>query len=168
MSWSTFLRRTLAILAIGFVLAGSTGCASMVRGDSQKVRFETDPAGATVRSGEQTTTTPGELMLKRNQVHSIVVAKDGYRTVIFDMTAQWDGASLPGLIVPGGSLSVAADRTSGADLAFYQPPLIKLEAAAAGVDPKKMVLYRSHLLTQEEYAKTLEDERMEMIRHLGD
>jgi hypothetical protein len=145
------------------LLAG--GCATVMRGDTQTVRFDTDPAGATVTAGALSCTTPGELPLKRKETYTILVSKEGYRPVTFDMSAQWDGAALPGVVLPGGSVMIATDRASGADLAFYTPPQIKLEPAPPGAEPKQMVLYRARLLTRQEHEQVLEAERLELLRH---
>ena len=132
------------------------GCATAVRGDKQKVLFDTDPSGATVQVGDKTATTPVEVPLKRKDDHDVTITKEGYRTVMFHLKANWDGASLPGFLLPGGSVSVAADRASGADLAFYKLPKLKLQPVTdPNTPPLVMYPYRGKLLTKEEYDQTM-------------
>ncbi|MFI5381239.1 MAG: PEGA domain-containing protein [Tepidisphaerales bacterium] len=157
--------RVAAIVFAGLCCIFAGGCATAVRGDTQKLKIESDPSGATLKVNDQTYTTPAEVALKRKETYKIEVAKAGYRTKVFELKAQWDGASLPGLILPGGSVSVATDRVSGADLSFSELPTLKLDPAPAGTPPQEMVVYRKKVLTKEEYEKTLEEERLEALRH---
>src|SRR5205814_2087069 len=133
-------------------------------GNSQKIKFNTDPAGATLKVADKTLTTPAEVELKRKETYDVTLSKEGYRTVMFQMNSTWDGASLAGAILPGGSLMLATDRTTGADLAFYDPPTIKLEPAPADALPKQMFLRRGRLLTKEEFDKEVEEARIEAFR----
>ena len=105
----TFVRMT-AIVFAGLLGISSVGCATALRGDSQKMKFETDPSGASLKIDDQQYTAPAEVSLKRKDTHRVEVSKEGYRTKVFDLKAQWDGASLPGLILPGGSVSVALSK----------------------------------------------------------
>ena len=157
--------RMAAIVVGGLCCISAIGCATALRGSSQKMKIETDPSGATLKINDQSYTTPAEVELKRKETYKVEVGKEGYRTKVFDFAAQWDGASLPGLIVPGGSVSVATDRVSGADLSFSDLPTIKLDPAPAGTPPQEMVIYRKKVLTKEDYEKTLEEERLEALRH---
>ncbi len=161
----TPITRWTCLACLGLLCISAGGCATALRGDSQKMKFNSDPSGATIKINDQTYTTPVEVSLKRKDIHKIEVSKAGYRTKIFDLKAQWDGASLPGLVLPGGSVSVATDRVSGADLSFDDLPTIKLDAAAPGTPPQQMVVYRKKLLTVDDYEKVLEEERLEALRH---
>lgn len=161
---NAFVRAAAIIIAV-LCCISATGCATALRGSSQKMKIETDPPGATLKINDQSYTTPAEVELKRKETYKFEVAKEGYRTKVFQLSAQWDGASLPGLIVPGGSMSVATDRVSGADLSFSDLPKIKLDPAPDGTPPQEMFVYRKKLLTKDEYEKTLADEREEALQH---
>ncbi|MGA2498456.1 MAG: hypothetical protein ABSH20_11980 [Tepidisphaeraceae bacterium] len=157
--------RITAIIVAGLSCMFAAGCATALRGETQKVKFVSEPSGATLKVNDQTYTTPAEVALKRKETYKIELGKDGYRGKVFQFSAQWDGASLPGLILPGGSVSVATDRVSGADLSFSELPTIKLDPAPAGTPPQEMVVYRKRVLTKEEYDKTLAEEREEALQH---
>jgi hypothetical protein len=156
--------KQVALVAMSLFLAICGGCATALRGDAQKIRFETEPAGATVKVDNQTYTTPVQMKLKRNENHDVVVSKDGYRTVMFTMIGKWDGASIPGAALPGGSVSVAADRATGADLSFYEVPKIKLEPAASGAPPLQLIQYNKKYLPKDEYEKALKEDQEEAFR----
>ena len=161
---NAFVRMTVIVLS-GLCCFYATGCATVVRGSSQKMKIDSEPSGATLTIDGKSCTTPAEVVLKRNETHKVEVAKEGYRSKVFDLKAQWDGASLPGMLVPGGSIYMATDRASGADLAFAELPKVKLDPAPAGTPPQEMIVYRKKLLTKDEYEKTLEEEREEALRH---
>jgi hypothetical protein len=149
---------------LSFVLLAG-GCASIMRGKNQGVEFRTEPAGASVvvsSDGKQSQayTTPAKVDLRRSERHTVLISKEGYQPVTFTLKPNWDGASLPGFILPGGSLSVAADRASGADLAFYPLPTIKLEPAAGGATrPVELHQHRAQLLTAPDYERALAEEQ---------
>ena len=160
MQLKSFLAAGVCLL----VLIG-TGCASIMRGKNQGMTFETDPPGATVaintdgKPADKTYVTPAKVELRRSKEHRVLISKDGHQPVTFLLKPNWDGASLPGFVLPGGSLSVGADRASGADLAFYPLPTIKLPPATAPTAaPIEMHQHRGHLFTTEQYEQALKDE----------
>jgi hypothetical protein len=138
------------------------------------MKFETDPPGATVTVSsdgeeERTYTTPTTIELRRANAQRVVITKEGYQPVAFVLTPNWDGASLPGFVLPGGSISVAADRASGADLAFYPIPKITLPPATRPTaGPVMLRQFRGQLLSEEEYKRAVEEEERylrEMRQH---
>ncbi len=138
------------------------GCATLMRGQTQKVTFETEPAGATVTIGGKDYTTPATVELKRKETYAVTVAKAGFRSVVFRLQAQWDGASLGNAVLPGGSVGFATDTTLGTDRAFRGFGKIKLPpATAATTQPLALIHYRGKLLTQEEYDAALAAEAEE-------
>lgn len=160
--------RILILLAFSLLLTLSTGCATVVRGEKQTLKFDTEPEGATVDvDGKQKATTPAELELKRKEVHTITITKEGYHPVTFEMKAQWDGMALGNAVMPGGSIGTATDRVNGADLAFYTVPKIKLTPATSGqAGPIKMHQYKGgRLLTQQQYDAAVAEDRKEAFEH---
>lgn len=153
------------------LLAG--GCATALRGKTQGMRIQTDPAGAQAHIeslGDEaapksvTVVTPAKVELRRNQEHRITITKDGYHPVTVTLKPTWDGAAIPGFILPGGSVSVAADRVSGADLAFYPLPKITLTPATTPTtQPIELFQHRKKLLNREEHEKELEELRREAL-----
>jgi len=157
------MRQAELVVAIaGMLLAG--GCATIIRSDKQKLRFETEPPGATVTIGERRYTTPATVELQRKGEYTVVVSKEGCRTIKFDMRANWDGVSLLSWALPGGSIWLAMDTASGADRAFYAVPPIKLVPGDASAPPLEMRHYRGRLLSEQEYAALMEEERQQRRR----
>lgn len=154
------MTQTMKLLALLGVFLVSTGCATAIRGPKQKMKFETDPPGATVSiKGQQPFTTPGEIRLRRADQQEVTITKEGYRTILFDMVANWDGVSLTSMALPGGTAWTATDRATGADLAFYKLSKIKLiPATQPNEPPLRLIQHRGQLYTEEEYRKVLAEE----------
>lgn len=154
----------LTSISLGIIALTLTGCATTLRGTKQKLDFETDPPGATLKVGDETFTTPTRVELKRKKEHAILISKEGFRPVKFVLRAQWDGASLVSLALPGGSAMFATDTASGADRSFYKIPKIKLEPSSDPTTrPLELTAYRGKLLTPEEYDQEMTQERK--LRH---
>ena len=131
----------------------------LVRGDTQTVKFNTEPAGALVKVGNTEITTPGELKLARKDKQVVTISKQGYRSIKFDYVAQWDGSSLAEFALPGGSVLMAADVAAGADRSFDKLATIKLDASSdASVPPVELMQFRGRLYTEEGYKKAVKEE----------
>lgn len=94
-------RTILAPGAIAVLLATS-GCATLLHGTTQKVRIQTDPAGATATAEGQTIRTPGVLRLSRRSAFvEVRIEKDGYspQVVRLDRTGStavwWNLTAIP-------------------------------------------------------------------------
>lgn len=156
--------KILAITAIGLLFLAMTGCATVLRGTEQKMTFNTEPEGATVVVDDVKYTTPAVVKLKRKKEHTVLISKEGYRTVKFSMKAEWDGASLISLALPGGSIMFATDTASGADRSLPYVAKMKLQPVTdPNTPPLELVQHRSRMMTPDEYKKALEDEKQ--IRH---
>lgn len=127
------------------------------------MKFETEPSGATVKVADGTYTTPAEVRLKRKNEYPVEISKAGYRPITFTLKAQWDGATLGNVILPGGSVGAATDRASGADLKFYQLEKVRLTPTTQSTAPMELVQYRGKLVTKAEFDKILEQERREIF-----
>ncbi len=66
-----------ALLAL-VCLSLSCGCASLIRGNTQEVRIDSYPPGATGEVDGVSIQAPAKLMLTRNEPHSVVLRKEGY------------------------------------------------------------------------------------------
>jgi hypothetical protein len=161
------MKRLMLLAAMGLLVC-STGCAT-VRGSSQKLKFETDPAGAALTVGGQKYTTPAEVELKRKETYTVLIEKDGYRPLTFDMSSTWDGASMTDLVVPGGSALMAGAAVTGSDRQFYPLEKLKLEPAPAGTKPPVLKLYQFHgkLLEKAQYDAAVKAEEKDRTRFMG-
>jgi hypothetical protein len=161
------MNRLMVLAAMGMMVC-ATGCAT-VRGSSQKLKFDTDPPAATVTVGGQKYATPAEVELKRKETYTVLIEKDGYRPLTFDMTSTWDGASMTDFVVPGGSALTAGAAVTGSDRQFYPVEKIKLEPAPQGSRPPVLQLYqyRGKLMNKAAYdAAVLADEK-DRTRFMG-
>ncbi|HSI35536.1 MAG: PEGA domain-containing protein [Phycisphaerae bacterium] len=151
-------------LAAAVLLVAGSGCATL-RGDSQKVKFETDPSGAeVVVDGKDKVTTPGELTLKRRETHNVEVRKDGYKTVQFTLGAEFDGAVLTDLVVPGGSALTGLSVTTGSDKSFNTLQKIKLEK---GSGTTELWEHRGVLYTRVAWEAAKKEEAENKDRFMG-
>src|SRR5262249_33097571 len=112
-------RCTTSIVALFLLVSFGSGCATVLRGDKQKVKFETDPVSAALNVDGKDYTTPTQVKLKRKDPHLVTISAPGYQAIQFQLIAQWDGASLPNIAAPGGSAMFATDTVTGADRKFY-------------------------------------------------
>lgn len=100
----------VALLSISIL-----GCATIFGSTSQLVTVETDPKGAQVvdyPSGDSFVS-PAELKLSKRKTHRIVISKDGYGTVEFELRREVQ----PHWWVMGAftlGLSIAIDGLTGA------------------------------------------------------
>lgn len=160
--------RTFGLSGLMVLACLGSGCATL-RGDKQKVRVETEPSGATlVVDKKETFTTPAEVPLKRKDPHHIAISKPGYRPIEFNLEAQWDGASMTDLALPGGSAFMGMSVVTGSDKSFNRLAKITLEKASEA-NPKPNLLYqhRGKLYTKEGYEAALKSEESDE-RFMGD
>jgi hypothetical protein len=157
--------QNLKLLAALIVFSLSTGCATVMRGEQQKVEFVTDPGGATVNVDKKDYTAPATVTLKRNQPHTITVSHPGYQAIQFDLKSQWDGASLPDLAFPGGSVLFGIDTLNGSDRKFNTLAKIKLNPSNGSTTmPAAMKEWRGKLVTPAEYERLYQADRNDQHR----
>jgi hypothetical protein len=144
----------VVLLSFAFL---TTGCATL-RGDTQKMKVETDPAGATLTVDGKQYTTPVEVPFKRKEAHKVSVSKAGYRPLVFNLEAQWDGASLTDLAVPGGSALLGLSVITGSDKSFKSLAKITLEKSTEpNPTPLEVYQFEGRLLTKADYDKAVAD-----------
>ncbi len=75
------------------------GCATLFRGNTQEVRIDSYPPGAAGDVDGMSIQTPAKLMLKRNESHTIILRKQGYREFRVQVKRQFAWAPfLPDLL----------------------------------------------------------------------
>ena len=83
------------LLLLSVLSALLIGCASIVRGGSEKLVIQSNPSGAQVTlSTGQSATTPFEFEVKRKGVIFVSISKDGYKTIETSIISSIDGTSL--------------------------------------------------------------------------
>jgi hypothetical protein len=69
--------RALTIFLV-FCLCLACGCGSLIRGNTQEIRVDSYPPGASGEVDGMSIQTPAKLMLTRNEPHTVVLRKEGY------------------------------------------------------------------------------------------
>jgi hypothetical protein len=153
---TTWLAMMLSVPFLG-------GCATILRGTHQDVEIRTEPSAASVMLDGKEYTSPVRVSLARKQVHQVVITKDGYRSLKFEIDPIWDGVSLIGnIILPGGSVGFVYDTADGADRTFYKLATIQLTPTTQP-DQAPLVLhdFKGHLLTTEQVAQAEQADRLD-------
>ena len=133
----------LAALAATLAVAG---CASVVRGTTDKVSINSDPPDATIRTslGHSYPTSPCTVEVSRKESFTAFAEKDGYKpgSIYIDTKIGGKGAAgLAGNILVGGVIGVGVDAMTGATLDhFPNPALITLVPADAVGESTKAVV----------------------------
>ena len=102
---------------VGAVLL--SGCATLTRGETQRVRIRTDPPGATVLilpDGDEIKT-PGHAELRRDRAVTLLIHKDGYlstRAYLDREADPWATLAFAGNLLLGGLIGMHVDMNSGA------------------------------------------------------
>jgi uncharacterized protein YceK len=88
------MKKFVSILVIVLFLF-TTGCATILKGTSQTVSFNSEPAGATVLvDGKAMGVTPVALMLKKNKYDTVTVQKKGYKSQTMPIKTRFDGIAI--------------------------------------------------------------------------
>jgi hypothetical protein len=133
----------LAALAATLAVAG---CASVVRGTTDKVSINSDPPDAAIRTslGHSCPTSPCTVEVSRKESFTAFAEKDGYKpgSIYIDTKIGGKGAAgLAGNILVGGVIGVGVDAMTGATLDhFPNPALITLVPADAVEESTKAVV----------------------------
>ena len=86
------MKKTLSIITTGVLL---TGCAGIIKGTDQTVTLTSEPSNATVMiDGQNRGKTPLSIKLKKNAYSSIMIKKDGYRTITRPLEKKFDGTAI--------------------------------------------------------------------------
>ncbi|MFH5834088.1 PEGA domain-containing protein [Halalkalibaculum sp. DA384] len=101
------------LLIVSFFL---TSCATIFKGSTAEVRFNSSPSGAEVLIDEiNKGETPTSAQLARSESHTVTFQKDGYEDVKVKINKKFDGATtILGNLVSWWLLGVVVDVASGA------------------------------------------------------
>lgn len=133
-----FLRVTLTI----YVIAFSSGCASILAGKTQNLTISTNPPGANcqlTRQGEivgSISPSPGAIMVNKTKHDiSVVCKKEGYQDATGFLKSGTEGATFVNILA-GGVIGWGIDSASGADNKYPEVTtitLVPIETAAPPV-----------------------------------
>ena len=89
------------------------GCATVLHGTTQQIRFESIPTEATAHVGTQMVTTPGELTLSRKTAYEVEFEKPGY-VPAHSHIGQASSGAVWGNLLLGGLIGIIVDASNGA------------------------------------------------------
>jgi hypothetical protein len=90
-----------------------SGCATIMNGTTQEVRFRSTPVAADVRAGSLSTTTPGSLHLERAKEHDVEITKPGFLPARVHI-GQVENGAMDGNLIMGGLIGMTIDLSTGA------------------------------------------------------
>ena len=128
------------------------GCATLMRGTHQTLSFATFPPEARINLDGKEYIAPVEVSVRRKEIHHVVVSKEGYRTIEFNIDPEWDGIGLVGnIILPGGSVGLVSDSANGADQNFFKLAKINLVPSTRPDEPPLVLNdFKGYLMTDEQ------------------
>jgi hypothetical protein len=116
--------RTIIVILSAFALCG---CATITRGTTSTVGFDSKPSGAEVRlTGGLACVTPCSLAVKRNEEFVASFTKAGYIGQQVEVKTQLAGsgaAGFAGNVVAGGVIGMGVDVATGAALEHTPNPV---------------------------------------------
>jgi len=117
--------RILIVLAASAALGA---CATVTRGTTNQVTFNSEPSGAEVRTsiGHSCPATPCTLEINRKSEFIAIFSKEGYQDQQIPVQTRVAGAGAAGFagnIILGGVVGMAADAATGATLEHYPNPV---------------------------------------------
>lgn len=104
-----------------------SSCATVLRGTHDKLRVESEPAGANVAlsSGERGLT-PTTFKKRRTDQFLVTISKTGYQSQLVTVESRFSasgGAAALGNALAGGIIGAVVDGTSGATKSLYPNPV---------------------------------------------
>ncbi len=130
--------KNLIVCAVSAVAL--SGCATVTRGTTNDVSFESTPSGATVLTSlQQTCVTPCMLEVPRNQSFTATFNLEGFEPQVVPVTTQIAGAGAAGMagnLVLGGVVGAVVDASTGAmNDHVPNPVIVTFGDAAAPAEP---------------------------------
>jgi len=103
------------IIALSLILLLFQNCATIVRGSSQKISFNsTPPSAKVIINGEVKGTTPTSLILKRNKEYQVIFRLDGYKDVTLNIEKEFKFVpTIIGNIFSWGIIGIVVDLANG-------------------------------------------------------
>lgn len=132
--------KTIVNVALGAAASFALGgCATVINGTSQDVKFRSDPGGAQVKlTGGQSCTTPCEVSLKRRHDLRADFSKTGFKPAYVLIQSKTGGA-MAGNLLLGGIIGGAVDAANGASN-HLSPSPVNVKLAAEGTADEAMLI----------------------------
>ena len=108
-------KRVAGLLASAALMCGLYGCATMVSGTKQTVRFDSIPQGATAEvRGAGSVVTPGQMELARQNSYDVEFNKSGYLAAHSYIGQSTNPAVFGNILLGGLIIGVLVDYSTGA------------------------------------------------------
>lgn len=158
-------------ILICLILCGPLmGCATIVKGTTQKIPIASDPPGAEVNAdGQLMGQTPVEITLERKRDHLVTISKEGYGPKSIAITKSTGGA-VWGNILAGGLIGWGIDATSGAQYNLSPESIsvqlgpVEGQTASATTDSKSSFVKQLNDLDELKEQKKISDEEYSAMR----
>lgn len=83
------------LLFTAIILLMTSGCATIMSGDTEAVTFDSSPSGADVFiDGGYVGTTPMTIRLRKSKKDTVMFKKEGYQTVSRDLSKSYDPVTI--------------------------------------------------------------------------
>jgi predicted small secreted protein len=120
-----FVRSGLVVVASSVLLAA---CATVTRGTTEQIQFNSEPSGAHVRTSlNHECDTPCTLAVSRKDEFAVVFTKDGYESQTLQVTTAIAGAGAAGFagnVLIGGVVGMGVDAATGSTLEHKPNPVV--------------------------------------------
>ncbi len=149
--------KRLNLVFIALFCMASFDCATISRGTTQGIRFNSMPSGARIIvNDEDMGSTPTTITLKRSREYRVVIKKENYEDVTLNITREFKkGAAIWGNIFSWGVIGMVVDNANGSAYQLSPEELnATLENSGMSLidnnDPDSIVVY---LFTKEDLKK---------------
>lgn len=154
-----------AIIACGPALGG---CATVIHGVHQDVRFRSDPAAATIRLVQGgTCVTPCEIEMHRGRDSMVTYTLEGYEPASVYLRSKLNGA-IAGNIIAGGLIGGIVDGANGASNSIKPNPVyVRLVPVGSGREAELLDEQGQVISTVSVYNATVETDVREGLQRQG-
>jgi hypothetical protein len=130
----------MRIILILVLAASCGGCATVTRGTTDNIGFDSQPSQAEVRTSNGLgCVTPCSLTVKKNEEFIATFTKPGYKSQQVEVKTQLAGAGVAGVagnVLVGGIIGIGVDAVTGAANEHYPNPVsVVLEPVASERPP---------------------------------
>ncbi|MBA4136279.1 MAG: hypothetical protein C0518_03060 [Opitutus sp.] len=135
------MKKQILLLLAGACACLLSGCATILKDDSQPVAFTSDPVGATVKiNGASVGQTPTTVMLKHSIKRQMVqIEKPGYHPEAFRLEKKVDALTF-GNVIAGGVIGFGVDIATGNATNYAESVHVRLRPLDAAADQKAEIV----------------------------
>lgn len=122
---------TALLTSLTMIASSLAGCATIVQGPKEDVKFASVPNGVVVKAADRQIITPGEIGLKRNTDQKVVFEKEGFpaREIVLESKPSW---WLLGNLAFGGIIGLIIDLATGSGFRL-KPANVEMDMASGDV-----------------------------------